>query len=496
MEAPLIRECLVSAGNNTGQVRYAWVNVPPARPETAGFSANRRYSTLRVGQSKLLAGIDYGVSEILERLSGTRPFFSPRNCPEFINMRHRLTNNGLIDDLNTIPSEAEFLQLIHDGNYRAVFYLDNICDGFISADITCNNKKLGLAPAFSIITAPDFFPYVKNIDLAEFEDHFKQGGPSPLCEGRLLANQRLRDPQTDATIFGDDETVVSIVGFAPRGLGVEEPASLASTHLCTTLTDGASNIFAPGWDVTYGRDSLFSPPYYHTVGLGLPFPEDTKLCAAANGMWAAASPDASRTFNRKDTPTAIPLTDEELGIHPDSFASQSVGLNFRGWDGEYGPFITNKDGNWGVNGANILRSDYVSNGLRMLFKFDMLRQVDSAEVIRRMNALAAAVEAHENRKVKKSEYWLITFRTIPDWTNGLFLPIMPTALAQHYIPIDKSDDPRLGGNGYLFGFAKVSEEIQETNDPLRIFYSFTDSPVFIQTSKTGNFVRIIERNID
>ena len=83
------------------------------------------------------------------------------------------------------------------------------------------------------------------------------------------------------------------------------------------LPDAASNEFEPGWDVSLVRDDVGL--YYAAYGLGSPFLEDAKLCAALNSFWPAVAPDASRTFHMglKSTfasPTAIPLMDNELGL--------------------------------------------------------------------------------------------------------------------------------------------------------------------------------------
>ena len=68
---------------------------------------------------------------------------------------------------------------------------------------------------------------------------------------------------------------------------------LRPEHRTTTfLSDGCSDVFAPGWDVTFAEQG--DTRFYATFGLGSPFPEDVKLCAAANAFWPAASPDAAR----------------------------------------------------------------------------------------------------------------------------------------------------------------------------------------------------------
>ena len=54
-------------------------------------------------------------------------------------------------------------------------------------------------------------------------------------------------------------------------------------------------MFAPGWDISVdGRAG--GPEHLAAYGLGSPFPEDSKLCAALSAFWPAVAPDAARTF--------------------------------------------------------------------------------------------------------------------------------------------------------------------------------------------------------
>ena len=56
-------------------------------------------------------------------------------------------------------------------------------------------------------------------------------------------------------------------------------------------------------------------------GLGSPFPEDSKLCAALSTFWPAVAPDATRSFQPNPSnaswPSVSPLTDTEIGIEGD-----------------------------------------------------------------------------------------------------------------------------------------------------------------------------------
>jgi len=177
------------------------------------------------------------------------------------------------------------------------------------------------------------------------------------------------------------------------------------------LSDASSNVFAPGWDVTYSGDR--GGIFLATHGLGSPFVEDVKLCAASNSFWPALSPDASRTFNRADAPTAIPMLDEEIGLHPSHpLVVKGIAAARRGWDGEYGPYLT-PDGM--AEYADIYRSDYVANALAGNMLFGALQHVDAAELIRRIRALRHAVAACDpGQTPAHTRLWLISARRIDD----------------------------------------------------------------------------------
>lgn len=466
---PLVREVMVSSGDGIAQIQRGATEVPAKGPGIEAYNENRRYSTLRVGQKLFSAGLDYISAAIIGVVAANeRAFLSPRNCSEFINMRHRLTNAiDTVEDINlTIPAKTEFESLLDAGRYDIALYLDDICDGYVTAMYCGNGHEYNVTPAFSVITAPDFFPYVGNLELKKFSGHFAEGGPSALCEGRLGANARMTDPDTGAPVFTPDETIVAAVSRSPRRKYNAYTDRLVDVP--TALSDGASNVFAPGWDVTYGRDSVFSAPYYHTAGLGSPFVEDAKLCAAANGMWAAASPDASRTFNRTKTPTAIPLTDEELGLHPDSPGA----INRQptsGWDGEHGPFLVAEGGDVMVNFSDIMRSDYVSNVLSNSMSFDKLHAVGQAEMQYRLRAFALIIDRLDGpgAKVSDSSHWLVVFRSFKQWSDLKTEEFLPMSLLNHYAA-SQSKVSAMSGGGYLFGFADGGKSPQHTNDPKRL----------------------------
>jgi hypothetical protein len=65
----------------------------------------------------------------------------------------------------------------------------------------------------------------------------------------------------------------------------------------SSLPDDCAGVFAPGWDVAADRlPGRNGAVHLAAYGLGSPFPEDAKLCAALSTFWPAVAPDVFRTF--------------------------------------------------------------------------------------------------------------------------------------------------------------------------------------------------------
>ena len=115
-------------------------------------------------------------------------------------------------------------------------------------------------------------------------------------------------------------------------------------------------------------------------GLGSPFPEDVKLCAALSAYWPAVAPDAGRTFWWSERggafPTVCPLTDEEIGSIGDL-----------PWDGHNGPRLSG-------GGRDIVEYnkseyvDYVAKMLEKRFTLALTGKVDISEYKLRILSLA------------------------------------------------------------------------------------------------------------
>ncbi|HEY0301219.1 MAG TPA: hypothetical protein VGC36_07805 [Rhizomicrobium sp.] len=430
----------------SGHDEYVGFTVPPAGPMFNDFSENRHYTTLMLVESWWTLAPEIIIGE----LTDAHPRIAPRNLPNFVNIRHEVRDplappvdlgaQGAITDGRSLED------YVKDGGYQAAMFEDGICDGALKAEVAGLPVALASHAAFSVVTAPDFFPFADELHLSNHTQatpgQFKAGGPAPLCEGRYPVNPAvLKALSGGHAAEVDDKTLVAIVGRPRhRAASVQPPRERGIvrgkwSRTTSYLTDAASNVFAPGWDVTF-CGGLFDK-FYATYGLGSPFPEDVKLCAAANSFWPAAAPDASRTFQRTATPTAIPMLDEELGYHAKN-PDKPVGAGTRpGWDGEYGPFFEYVNRERVVNFSDIRRSDYVRNALLGTFRPDPLINVGSDELIARMDCLRLCIKSlpPSPKDVSNTKLWLITAQRVPDWT----------AVPEHH---------SLTGAGYKFVFVK------------------------------------------
>ena len=313
-----------------------------------------------------------------------------RQSPEYVNIRNIISSENVINpedditNINDLP-KADFEALLRNGDYTAIDFIDRTCDGFISAK---SNLELNHYSAYSLITAPDYFPFVNQREVYQIEqqiDKFAQGGAIPLSDGRIKANINYN------TFEGDLNTLTAVISDSQNSQ--ENNLERDGIYQASFLPDGASSIYHPGWDISMDINEETGEGFNAAYGLGSPFPEDAKLCAALNSYWPAAAPDASRTFFRSNTfqnfgkkPTAIPMTDFELGIHPKMATQLGMESNI-GWDGEYGPFFEKINSEDYVNYCDIARSDYTYSFWRGKASFNSMDSITSKELIQRMMSL-------------------------------------------------------------------------------------------------------------
>jgi hypothetical protein len=444
-----------------------------------------------------------------------------RAAPEYANIRQVVTpdtGGGFkIEDLNQRPNNGiaaaeKFDRKLQVGGYEAAHFVDGTCDGVISLTVPTGLSTLRVFPAYSLVSAVDYFPGVEQVEIEEWVEQvqsvavglgdarfqFEQGGPKPLSDGRFVASQtgavsatrripniNLNDPAAAAgtKAFPPTEpvsrTATSLVG---RKSTAGTAHALAKPRFGSSwLPDAASDVFAPGWDIS--QHAAAGQSFYASYGLGSPFPEDAKLCAALNSFWPAAAPDSSRTFGFSPNsppsllPTALPLTDREIGYHPSHprVIAGEVATQL-GWDGEFGPFFETVAGTRFINAADIHRADQTRAAFDGKLGFSGLDEMTTAEMILRMDEFRFS---RSKVLIPKGfpRAWLVAVERVPAWSSWISTvwPKMDTALT---------------GDGLIFAFAQVDSTPQPIGDPpLRSHYAVIKT-VQIQLAKSVLFFRI------
>jgi hypothetical protein len=267
-----------------------------------------------------------------------------RSAPQFINVRHRVMRDGSIQNLN---DRADLKQILQKGGYDALHYTDGAGDGWVEAHCPQLDGKVDVQlPAYAMVGLPDFFPEINQRDLMlwwrrEVPEKVRAAlwviPPLALSQTRIAANITL-----PIGFSVEDVTITAIVSHPAPALGPVQTPNGPLHGKKTGLPDGSPGMFDPGWDTSQGV--YFSSPdrmqrFLAGYGLGSPFIEDAKLCAALGNYWPGVAPDATRAFApdkqvggiKYPYPTITPLTDEEIGSAPLPDGT------FLPWDGVRGP---------------------------------------------------------------------------------------------------------------------------------------------------------------
>lgn len=377
----------------------------------------RRPGVMYFSTAQLLPG---GAETAPSYMHGLGPT-TDRPAPEYISVRHRVGPNGAMENLSGHP---ELMDIIAQGDYRAQHFIDFSGDGAVQAEVPqlAGSVKTRL-PAYCVVAPPDFFPYVSQRDLSiwwQTEVPQRLRGalwavpPTSLAERRLAGNVNLgwgfsiNDTTMTALVSHPPPRAEPAVRTTSDAPAMPELSTRPSrTNRYSGLPDASPGVFDPGWDTSLGQrygDPETLQPYMQNFGLGTPFVEDVKLCAALGSYWPAVAPDSSRTFSplRRGPgfdypwPTVVPLTDAELGITP------VEGGRYLPWDGVRGPRLETIEGRERVVYPDINRVDYLTNLDRMTAL--LLARIDLPETKARVLAMA-------------SLYWALGLRD-PDPPEG------------------------------------------------------------------------------
>lgn len=336
-----------------------------------------------------------------------------RITPEYINARHQLLPDGSVKDLN---QEPKLMDILRAGGYRAQHYIDYTGDGWVAASCPQLAAELG-APiaAYVGIAPPDFFPAISQGQLI---DWWQREAPEVIrqslwcVEPLALSDRRMAANVTLPAGFNiHDDSVTAIVSHPATGKVAQRPTPVADAGFHTRLPDGANGVFDPGWD--FSQDTAKTPIgnklHLANYGLGTPFIEDAKLCAALGSFWPAVAPDATRVFEpgKKGQgsywpwPAVVPLTDEEIGTAPTADGT------FLAWDGVPGPERVMHMGKPMMRHSAIAHVDYIN--LEGKLTAALTGKIDMAEYTSRILALVSTYWALGIRQEKflKPENWKV-----------------------------------------------------------------------------------------
>ncbi|MGJ1510167.1 hypothetical protein [Sphingobacterium siyangense] len=192
LPSPFVRPAIQNGKRVTLKVPRKWENT---------YYSNRRYGSFKLISPDSKDGKDLVITDGLFRPTRrTVRFGTARNAPLFANIKY-MQEDGAEIHLN--ENFEEFDDKITQGGYDAGLFEDSICDGCITVKFHDDRfNSLDVMPAFSVVTAPDFFPLVDSNDIYEFyremgygiDEHFLEGGTSNLSWLRLHANSNILNP--------------------------------------------------------------------------------------------------------------------------------------------------------------------------------------------------------------------------------------------------------------------------------------------------------------
>lgn len=356
---------------------------------------------------------------------------SSEGFPAYVHARTRV-DNGTFHDVNDVP---DVRGKVSDGDYDALNYIDFTGDGEVEAACPqlesqprINSEK---RTAFSLVAAPDFFPSAGQRELTEWTTSKSVPAqlrnsiwgvrPAPLSDVRLPANLQFPNHSFDP----EEDTISSLVPLWDT-LPTNAPILTQDVARASWLPDDAAGIFAPGWAVSTDSINVGQQRVQHlaSYGLGSPFPEDAKLCAALSTFWPAVAPDTARsvsphTGNTAFLGTVSPLTDEEIG---------QVGT--LPWDGVPGPVVVTSGGQTFAECPSFLHVDYVHSALNNLFSLRLTARIDTEEYQQRVLAMALTYQAlggGGNISGVRNALYLLSFRRVSSGDTELQQALQETS---------------------------------------------------------------------
>jgi len=336
--------------------------------------------------------------------------------PAYVHARTKVIDKTTFVDLN---EENDVEAAVDAGGYDALLYIDMTGEGWVDVQVSQLAGKSGIdrsRPAYVLLSAPDFFPSCGQAELTRwsispeipksFRGQLWGEEPWSLSDTRRPANLQLPGSPFDP----NDDTMTAVVNMG-KGDGQPSVTKQVEVLRASTLPDDGAGEFAPGWDVAVDVDGPLKTGIIHLAayGLGSPFPEDAKLCAALSTFWPAVAPDVYRTMSMhtgaaRDRGTVAPLTDAEIGQ-----------IGSLPWDGVPGPKLVQIDGQTFVEMASFLNVDYVTNAAENRFSNRLLSRISGKEYEWRVLAAARVhwvLSGGMNVKQTRRKWLFLSFRSI------------------------------------------------------------------------------------
>jgi len=346
--------------------------------------------TYRVDSSRLPSRIwsSYGVAT-----SQDAQGLLLRKAPEWLHCRFVEKSGGGVADLSD-RVDKDIEAIVAAGGYDAVHFTDFTGEGWVDATITpLPGGRVTVRPAYSLVAAPDFFPFCDQLQLTEWAEGSRAWSQPPraLCDTRLAMNLQVPGNLFEAA----DKTGTAVVSMPYDKTAAPANKGKGRRRGASWLPDAAAGVFAPGWDVSL--DAKGANTHLAHYGLGSPFPEDAQLCAALSAFWPAVAPDTARKnepYGKKHT--VAPMTDEELG----------AGSN-PGFDGYGGPKLLATGSTKYVEVPRGAYVDYVKSALDGRFNFHLTSKVNFLEYKRRVLAMYRAYEKLGASDASAKASWLV-----------------------------------------------------------------------------------------
>jgi hypothetical protein len=394
---PVVQDALVKPAIVNGKpVTY---QVPKGKAQPGGFATYMTEAPLRPDET--------GAQVEIHRF------------PAYVHARTQVTNGAFVD----LNEQANVDVAVNKGGYNALMYMDMTGEGWVDVQVGQLAGAAGVEaasrPAYLLLSAPDLFPSCGQRELSrwsvskEIPASFRNGQiwgvePTPLSEMRKPANLQL--PQTP--FEPKDDTMTAVVGMG-SGAGLPSLVRVPDALRASTLPDDGAGVFAPGWDVAVDVKGAVQTGIMHLAayGLGSPFPEDAKLCAALSTFWPAVAPDVYRTMpihtgNQNFRGTVAPLTDEEIGQ-----------IGNQPWDGVAGPQLVQDGVDTFVEMASFLNVDYVTNAAENRFNNRLISRVSAEEYQRRVLVAARVhwiLSGRMNVWPTRTQWLILSFRRVSD----------------------------------------------------------------------------------